>query len=688
LGRFFLPHEEELGHTPVVVLSYGLWQRKFGGDAGIRGQSLDLDGLRYEVVGVAPVHFEDPFAHGALWRSRPSAWNASEISRGNHSWRVIARLAPGVTLEQAQADMDRIWSTLAQELAEDHEGEGAQLVRAKEVAVGKVRKAVLVLLGAVGLVLLIACANVANLLLTRTLDRSREVALRAALGAGRERIVRQLLTEVFLLFLAGGAAGLLLAWLGTDALLALAGESLPRVTAIRIDRAVLGFTLGICLVTAVVFGLGASYPALRWDLASVLRSASRGSTGDRGSQRLRGALVVAELALATVLLVGGGLLLKSLWRLYEVDPGLRAENVLTLGIVPRASSYPEPEAITRLYENVLERVSTVPGVQVAGAVNFLPMTGLKNCEFVWRDDLPSPEAVDLGDYDGPTCLEVRVVSPEYFRAMGIAIVAGRGFTQLDDEAGPAVAIINEAAAKVGFPDEEPVGKRVTLFETRDWLPNISREVVGVVRNVRHIGLAAEPVMAIYVPHAQEQDPGRRRSMTLALRTPGEPTRIAGAVRAAVWEVDKDLLIEVVQSMETLMYRTVASDRFRTVLLLVFGVVALLLAAVGVAGVVGYAVAQRGPEIGLRLALGARAGDIYTVVVSHGLRLVAMGLVVGLGGGLATTRLLSGLLYEITANDPVTFLAVALLLVVIAVVALWIPARKALRVDPVAALSSE
>ncbi|UCC81824.1 MAG: ABC transporter permease [Gemmatimonadota bacterium] len=692
LGRFFLPEEEELGHEPVVVLSYGFWQSMFGGDRGILGSTLDLDGVRYTVVGVAPAEFEDPFHEPLLWRSRPPYWDATRLARFNHSWRAIGKVAEGITLAQAQADLDRVWLNMVAEFPQDHTGEAVRLMSAKEWTVGAVRSAVLILLGAVGMVLLIACANVANLYLTRTVVRGREVALRAALGAGNGRLIRQLLTEVCLLFVVGGAAGLALAWVGMDSVLALGGANLPRISGIRIDWVVLGFALGISLLTGIIFGLTAAYQAVRSNLSAALQVGSRSSTGDRAGQRLRSGLVVAEIALSLVLLAGAGLLLKSFWNVNRVDPGFRAENVLTLNLAPRAGDYAEHGEVARLYEDILERVGSLPGVGVAGAINILPMTPGQNCEFVWPDDRPFPTRGDFVGYDGPTCAEVRVVSSDYFRAMGVSVVRGRGFTPQDDEAGAAVAIVNEAAAGVGFPGEESawfqMGKRVTVYETRGWLANVSRELVGVVSDVRQVGLAAPPVPAIYVPHAQELDPERRRSMYLALRTERDPADLAESVRAAVWQVDENISISAVSSMEAVVSQTVAGPRFRTVLLLIFGAVALLLSAVGVAGVVGYAVSQRVPEIGLRVALGAQNRDIYSLVMGQGVQLTGLGLLLGLIGGLAATRVLSELLYELSSDDPVTFFLASLLMVAIALVAVWIPARKALRVNPVEALNAE
>jgi putative ABC transport system permease protein len=690
VGRFFTPEEEELDHARVVVLSHRFWQQRFGGDPDIVGRTLDLGGVSYSVVGVAPERFVDPFGgEPLLWRSRPSDWDAIRLARFNHSWRAIGRLAEGVTLAQAQADVDRIWDNFRSEYPGSHTDDGAQLRPAKDWMVGRVRTGVLVLLGAVGLLLLIACANVASLFLTRSLTRSREVALRSALGAGRGRIVRQLVTEVSLLFLIGGAVGLPVAWLGIDSLSALGAQNLPRFAEIRFDWMVLGFALGTSLVTGLLFGLTAAYPSAHSDLAATLQSGGRGSSGDRKSQRLRSGLVVAEIAIALVLLAGGGLLLKSLWNMHRVDPGFRSENVLTLRVYPRSGSYTEPEEVTHLYEQLTGRVASLPGVTKAGAINFLPMWGGQNCEFVWRDDRPMPTTMEeLAQYDGPRCLEVRVVTPGYFQAMGIPVVRGRGFTEQDNEDALPVAVISRSAAELGFRGEEPLGKRVTMYETRDYLPNISREVVGVVGDVRQTSVAEEGVPAIYFAHAQAADPGRRRVMTLVARTQRDPTASAEVARAAVWEVDDNITIDFVQSMTAVKNRTVTQPRFRTTLVLIFGGMALLLAAIGVAGVVGYAVSQRIPEIGLRIALGAQHRDIYATVMSQGIRLTALGLALGVCGALAGTRVLSGLLYGVAPTDPTSLVSASLLLALIALVAVWLPARRALRVDPVKTLNAE
>lgn len=689
VGTFFRPEDETIGHEPVVVLSYGFWQQAFGGDPSVVGKTLDFDNIRYLVLGVAPRGFVDPLGgRPMLWRARPSGWDATRVARINHSWRAVGRLAEGVTLEQAQADVDLIWNNFRNEYPDAHTEDGARLVEAKEWVVRDVRTAILVLLGAVSIVLLIACGNVASLFLTRTLHRGREVALRAAIGASRGRIVQQLLTEVALLFLVGGAVGLGLAWLGKDILLSIGAQNLPRISETQIDLTVLSFTLGVSLLFGIVFGLTTAYPIVRRDLAATLRTGGYTASGDRRSQKMRASLVVAEVALALMLLVGGGLFLRSLWNLQNVDPGFQPENVLTLRVFPRAGSYGEPDEISQLYRELAQRLSGIPGVVAAGASNMIPMASGQNCEFVWPDDRPVPTRQELASMEEPRCLEVRVVASDYFQALGIPVLRGRAFSNRDNEASPPVALISQATADQMFRDEDPIGQSLTLYETRDYLPNISRTIVGIVGNVRQGGLAAQSVPAIYMPHMQEPDPWRRRVLTFLLSTGGDPTQIADLARATVLEVDAGFSIDFVQTMTSIVESTTAQPRFRTNLILVFGGIALVLAMVGVAGVVGYAVSQRIPEVGLRMALGAQARDIYATVMGQGVKLTAAGVVLGLAGGYATTRMLSSLLFGVAATDPLTFLAAALILGAVALVAIWIPARKALRVDPVVVLDSQ
>jgi putative ABC transport system permease protein len=679
LGRFFLPEEEELGHDPVVVLSYGLWQRRFGGDAGVIGRTLNLAGGPYTVVGVAGADFESPLGQPRLWEARPPWWDETQLNRGNRSWRVIGRLKPGVSLEQAQADMDVIAAWMGDEYPAFNTAEGVRLMTVKERMVGTARPAVLVLLGAVGLVLLIACANVANLLLSRSAVRERELALRTALGAGRRRLLGQLLTESLVLSVAGGALGLALAWSGTGYLVALGSAGIPRASEIQVDGTVLLFTLGISIFTSVLFGLVPALQATKADLTDALKEGGRGAVTSVRSQALRGGLVVAEIALSLVLLTGAGLLIRSLKNLERVDAGLDTENVLTMQIAPSREKHPGHRDLTRFYDDLTARLEGIPGVQIAGAISFLPMTGSFSCAGVFRDDRPSETQRDR---EGRViCAEVRAVTVDYFRVMGMILVRGRGFTIADDSGSTQVAVVNEALARQQYPGEDPIGKRMTANGT-------SREIVGIVRDVRQLNLASGASMAFYSPQAQERQDWMRRWMTLALRTTVAPLSVADMARRTVWEVDESIPINRLRTMESVVSANIAQPRFRTTLLAIFASVALLLASIGIAGVMAYSVSQRVPEIGLRKALGAREHDISALVVRQGLRLTFLGVALGLAGAFATTRLLSSLLFNVPATDFATFVGVTVLLGSIAILACYVPARRASRVDPMVALRLE
>lgn len=685
-GRFFLPEEGELGHDPVVVLSFGLWQRAFGSDPSVLEKTLDLNGVQHTVIGVAPRGFEDPLPPAEIWRSRPPGWDPETVGRGNHSWRAIGRIREGVSIETAQMDQGRLWAQLGEEFPGPHGREGVLLTSAQDYLVGPVRSAVFLLFGAVVLVLLIACSNVANLLLNRTIVRGREVGLRASLGATRGRILLQLVTEVCLLFLLGGAVGLVLAWLGTGPMVSLISDGVPRVEEIRIDRTVLGFSLGVSLLTGLVFGLSAAFRGLRRDLARSVGMSDRGGGGDRQGRRLRGSLVVVEVGLSVVLLACGGLLLRSFFELARVEPGFDPEKVLTLRTVPPADYFPERARVDQLYGGMIEQVSAFPGVSAVGAVNVLPMTGINNCEFVWRDDLPLPQPGELD----PTyrCLEVRIVTPGYFTAMDLGLSNGRVFSEEDREGALPVGILNEAAQEMMFQADEALGESVTLFETRASVPSVSRQVVGIVGDVRQFSLARDPVPAIYVPFAQELDPGRRWAMSLAVRSERDPIRLANRVVPAVRATDENLVIEGVRPMSAVIGGSVAAPRFRTTLLLLFGAVGLILSAVGVAGVVGFSVARRIPEIGLRMALGAQKKEIYATVMGQGIGLTLLGLVLGTGAVYAGSSALSsaGLLFNINPNDPLVLVTAPLCLGMVAAAAIWLPARHAIRIDPVKALA--
>jgi putative ABC transport system permease protein len=686
LGRFFLPEEGELGHEPVVVLSYGFWQRRFGSDPDVVGSTVNLNMTAYTVVGVAPAGLEDPYATGDVWRSRPPSWDSNRQTRVSHSWQAIGRVRSGTTLEQAQADLDRVWANMEAEYPQLHPAERARLVRAKDFLVGPVRQGLLILFGSVGLVLLIACANVANLLLSRAVDRNREMALRAALGAGRSRVVRQLLIEICTVFLIGGGLGLVLAWVGTDLLLALAAQSLPRVTEIPLSGSALLFTLAVSVATGAVFGLAPALRATRANLASSLQVGGRTTTTARKGQRLRSGLVVAEVALALVLLTGAGLLMRSFHRLNQVEAGFQDEGVLTLFLSPRVGDYPQHGDLTRLYREVEERLAAAPGVEGAGGINILPLTGAQNCELllVEGEPPPDPQTTDPAEL----CAEVRVVTPGYFQAMGVRLLRGRSFTSADDTSSTPVVVINETLARVRFGEDDPIGKRISVFETSPTIRSEFREVVGVVNDIRQMNLASPAWMAFYTVHPQEWHPLRRARMNFVVKVDGDPAAAAEGARAAVMAVDENVRIAAVQPMERVVSRNLAQPRFRTALLLVFALVALLLASVGIGGVIAYTVARRVPEIGLRKVLGAEQGDVYGLVLGQSLRLTLAGVGVGLLGALASTRLLAGLLYQVTATDPLTFLAVPVFLVGVALLASYLPARRAGRVEAMVALKSE
>jgi putative ABC transport system permease protein len=679
LGRFFLPEEEELGHDPVVVLSYGLWQRRFGGDPGVIGRTLNLAGEPYTVVGIAGADFESPLGQPQLWQARPPWWDEAVLNRGNRSWRVIGRLKPGVSLERAQVDMDVIATWMGDEYPAFNTAEGVRLMTAKERMVGSARPAMLILLGAVGLVLLIACANVANLLLSRGVVRERELALRTALGAGRGRLLGQLLTENLVLSVAGGALGLAVAWAGTGYLVALGSTAIPRASKIQVDGAVLLFTLGASIMTSVLFGLVPALQATKAHLTDVLKEGGRGAVASARSQTLRSGLVVVEIALSLVLLTGAGLLIRSFKNLQQVDVGLDTENVLTMRIAPSRANHPEHRDLTRFYDDLTASLEAIPGVQRAGAISFLPMTGSFSCAGIFRDDRP---AETQRDREGRViCAEVRAVTVDYFRVMGMTLVRGRSFTVADDSGSTQVAIVNEALARRQYPDEDPIGKLMTANGT-------SREIVGIVRDVRQLSLASDASMAFYSPQAQERQDWMRRWMTLALRTTVAPASVADMARRTIWDLDGTVPINGVRTMESVVSASIAQPRFRTTLLTIFATVALLLASIGIAGVMAYTVSQRVPEIGVRKALGAQERDISALVVRQAMRLTFLGVTLGVAGAVAATQLLSSMLFEVRATDFTTFAGVTLLLGVISVVASYLPARRASRVDPMVALRLE
>jgi putative ABC transport system permease protein len=677
IGRPFAPGDGEAGAEGVILLSHGLWQRRFGADPNIVGRTILLNGQNQTVVGVMPSSFNLTIKEGTLTSGQPELWTPMVFTEQHRTPRgryiaAIGRLKPGVTVEHAQAEMSSIASRLEQHWPDFDTGWGINLVPLKEQQVGSIRMALLVLLGAVGLVLLIACANVANLLLMRAAARRKEIAVRAALGADRWRVIRQLLTESVLLAGMGGGVGLLLALWGVELLLALAPSDLVGLAGVGLDYRVLGFTLGVSLLTGLVFGLAPALEASRMNFNETLKEGGKSATTDKRTHRLRHALVVTEIALAIVLLIGSGLLIRSFLGLQAVDPGFNPENLLTVKVSLPASKYPEDHQKILFFRQLLDRVGAVPGVRSASAINFLPYTGPGAATKFTVEGRPAPPPGE--DF----VTEVSVVDPGYFQTMNIPLVAGRTFTSREATEISRVAVINEAMARQYFPGEDPIGKRVTVNMGAEPAPT---EIVGIVRDVRNQGLDLDPKPMVYWPHPELTYP----FMTLVIRTGSDPLALASAVKREVQALDPDQPVADVRVMEQWLADSTSRARFTTLLLAIFAGVALLLAMVGIYGVLSYAVAQRTHEIGIRMALGAQRGDVLRMVVGQALLLTGIGVAVGLTAALIVTRLLSSLLFGVSATDVGTYAVIALFFFAVSLVASMLPARRAVNVDPMVAL---
>ena len=676
LGRGFLPEEHQPGQNNVAILSHGLWQRRFGGDPDIVQQTISLDGRSYTVVGVMPSTFQFWDRESELWTPIAFTPQQAENRAGHSLSRVIGQLKAGVTPEQARTEMGAIVDQLAAQHA-TNAGWHVIVVPLQDHMVRRIKPALLVLLVAVAFVLLIACGNVANLLLARAAGRQKEIGIRTALGARRERIIRQLLTESVLLALLGGALGLVLAKAGMDALLALAPQDLPRLSDISLDGRVVAFTAAITVLTGVIFGLVPALQAASPNLDETLKDAGRGSTEGGRRRLIRSTLVVLEVASALVLLVGAGLMIKSFWRLQQVDPGFIPDQALTLSVTLPRRTYPEDHQQVTFFHQLLENVSALPGVQAVGATSLLP---LSNDDFVLSFEIEGrpPLPLDVSQQNA----NYHSVSADYFKAMGIPLLRGRLFTERDSKDSSHVALINETMAKKIFPEEDPIGKRIT-FDLRDQHPDWF-EIVGIVGDVKHYGLDQVTTLQIYEPYTQQTFP----SMTLIVRTAGDPTHLSAAIRNQVLSLDKEQPIANIQTLDRYVSTAMAERQFSMLLLGVFAAVAMVLAAVGIYGVLNYAVTQRTHEIGIRLALGAGRHDLLKLVIGHGMLLTLLGLAIGLSVALAMTRVMSILLFEVSATDPLTFVAIPLLLTAVALLACYVPARRATKVDPIIALRYE
>ncbi|MBX3277644.1 MAG: ABC transporter permease [Acidobacteria bacterium] len=678
IGRVFTDEDGQPDAPPVVVLGYGLWQRRFGGEAGIVGRQIQLNGDSYTVIGIMPPDFrffikEASFGGKAAEMWTPMRFTPAARMRRGRSVAAIARLRDGVSFEQARAEMDAIGARLEREYPDFNTGWGINVVPLHRQITGDIRPALWILFGAVGCVLLIACVNVANLLLARAAVREREMAVRAALGAGRLRIIRQLLTESVVLATAGGLLGLLVARWGMDFLLGLLPEGLLAIDRVGLDLRVLGFTFAAALLTGVLFGLAPAIISSRTELHESLKEGGRASSG--GSRRLRGGLVIAEVAMALVLLAGAGLLIRSFDRLQSVDPGFNARNLLTVRMALPGSKYGEDSKVIGFYRQLIERVRALPGVRAASANAFAPFTGPGSAtrfEIVGR---PKPAAGQE-----PTT-DVRIIDPDYFHTMGVPLRAGRTFNEAEAVEMRHVVIINETLARQHFPDRNPLGEKLIINMKSE---NAPCEIVGVVGDVKHTALDAPVREMVYWPHPELAYP----LMTLMVRTDSDPLALAGAIRREVASLDPDQPISHVRTMEQLLAASTARARFGATLLGIFAGVAMLLAAIGIYGVMSYTVAQRRREIGIRMALGANGRDVVRLVLRNGMMLAATGIGIGLPAAFALARLMSGMLFGIEATDPLTFITVALLLAGAAFAACYLPARRATRVDPMIALRYE
>jgi putative ABC transport system permease protein len=666
LGRDFLPEEQIEGKDQVILLTYGLWQDRFAGDPQIVGKQLSVNGKPYTVVGVTPKDLPMlpvTLVDGPAQFYRPAAEKHDDRERLSRHLRAIARLKPGVSVEQAQADLEVIHRGLAKQFPNEYSTTGVRVVKLRDDIASGLRPALLVLLGAIGFLLLIACANVSNLLLARALARQKEIAIRSALGANRARLVRQVLT------------GVLLAFWGTNVILAIGRKAIPQLAAVSLDGRELAFTASLSLATGLLFGL---FPALRVSAITLSDSLKEGARNISASHdTFRKALAASEIALSLVLLAGAGLLVRSFSKLYGIDPGFRSDHLLTMDIGLPSAKYPEgTDKPLAFYRDLLGRISALPGVERAGAVNVLPL----GANFDTAGTEPEGFVHGPGEMPYP---ERYIVTPGYLAAVGIRLVRGRLLTEADHENAPLVVLISNTAAERWWPHQDPIGRRVKV-PGFDYQPQPWRTVVGVVQDVKQAGLDAPPTMQIYLPHAQY----RNGYLTLVVRTKSDPLALAAEVRRQVTEADPEQAVSNIASMDQVLFDSIASRRFSATLLGTLAGLGLLLASVGVYGVISYGVSQRTREIGIRMALGAARGDVLSLVVGEGMKLLLLGVGAGAISSLLLTPVLSGLLFGVSPRDPVAFAASAVFLAAVALLACYVPARRASRIDPMVALRYE
>ncbi len=684
-GRTFTEEEDRPDQNRVVVVSHSLWQSRWAGDPNIIGKTLMLDGNTYTIIAVMPKGFNYPKAtdlpayfqlppQTELWT--PIALTSRQISsRGNHNYGVLARLKPEVSIERAQSEMTSVSQNIEQQYPQ-LAGWGVKVVSLEEQSVGDIRLILLVLLGAVGFVLLIACANVANLLLARAASRQKEIAIRTALGASRLQIIRQLLTESLLLALVGGGLGMLIAVWGIDALLALSPGNLPRMDEVRVDGAVAGFTFAVSLLTGMIFGLAPAVQVSKANLNEFLKEGARGSTGGSRANRVRSLLVISEVALSLVLLIGAGLMIRSFMQLMNVSPGFNPQNVLTMQIFLPQTKYSRGADQAAFFKQVINRVEALPGVETVGAITHLPLSGMEESGNFSIESRPS-QSFDVG-----TTADMRAISPNYFRSMGIPILRGRDFSETDGEQSVPVAIISESMASRFFPGEDPLGQRIKRGSSTAEFPWAT--IVGIAADVKHSALEKQSRPHLYFSYPQSPF----GYMALVVRASASPESLSVAAQSAVFAVDKDQPVVNVKTMEQYLSTAVAARRFNMTLLAAFAVVAMVLATVGIYGVISYTVTQRTHEIGIRMALGAAQRDVLKLVFGQAIRLAVIGVVIGVAAAFALTRVMSSLLFGVTATDPLTFVAIPLLLAGVALGACFVPARRATKVDPMVALRYE